>query len=341
MDYATKSKPSHREKSRKKEVVTAVPKASSTRAESTFETTSSRPIPEHYPSSAASASDSQTDPPTSSSPAHAATNDIMQSHTRGDWTPGMIWDRARNLCAVPFVNWVRNSAESYGGTVTFRLSQVTGTFGREILKHGDTAGGVCDSLSAHWIRSRVRGQDLSDQLYPDGRKGQLSSSEVHSIKQLAIDGYAADHQDDVTEQWLENETGGHLYKGSYKPYRERIDAAGPRGMAENILHIPARNHDDAYKMIGLFGRFSAHSVAAHVHRHAGVAFFDPNFGEFHFPDKEDFRRWFADAYWTRSGYRWPVTGLSRKYSVLNFVHLPSEHLPKQATAGTGEEPQVP
>ncbi|MDW9425837.1 YopT-type cysteine protease domain-containing protein, partial [Yersinia enterocolitica] len=49
----------------------------------------------------------------------------------------------------------------------------------------------------------------------------------------------------------------------------------------------------------------------------GVTFFDPNFGEFHFSDKEKFRKWFTNSFWENSMYHYPL-GVGQRFSVLTF-----------------------
>ena len=234
-----------------------------------------------------------------------------------------IRDRAIHLYMSPYIALVRNSVVPHGGAVTFKFSQSKGAFNRAIMKHQGTSGGVCNSLVAQWLLGRATGEALPNRLYPDGRRARLNSSVVGSLKALAIAGYEADHQDGLTARWLYEESGGRFYMGGYEAFEERTDDSGPGGMLNRILQKKIKNQEQFFKMISFHGRLVHHAVGIHISAHGGVTWFDPNFGEFHFPQEEQFRRWFLDAYWLRSGYLWPVIGLARKFSVLSYVYLPN------------------
>jgi YopT peptidase len=234
-----------------------------------------------------------------------------------------IRDRAMHLYMSPYIALVRSSVTAHGGAVTFKFSQSKGAFNREIMKHRGTSGGVCKSLVAQWLLGRADGEPLPDRLYPGGRRARLNNRVVRSLKALAIAGYEADDQDSLTTRWLNEESGGRFYTGGYEAFEERTDDAGPEGMLDRILQTKIKNQQQFFKIIDFHGRLVNHAVGIHISARDGVTWFDPNFGEFHFPQQEQFRRWFLDAYWPRSGYRWPVIGLGRKFSVLSYVYLPN------------------
>ena len=62
---------------------------------------------------------------------------------------------------------------------------------------------------------------------------------------------------------------------------------------------------------------SGHTIAAYVNENSGVTFFDPNFGEFHFSDKEQFSKWFTNSFWENSMYHYPL-GVGQSFSVFTF-----------------------
>lgn len=51
-----------------------------------------------------------------------------------------------------------------------------------------------------------------------------------------------------------------------------------------------------------------------------ITFFDPNFGEFWFPDAAAFVAWFSGSFWYRSFY---AAGLSGSYEIDIFGRLAS------------------
>ena len=71
-----------------------------------------------------------------------------------------------------------------------------------------------------------------------------------------------------------------------------------------------------YAMIGIYGPGGAHAMAAWIAN--DVAFFDPNFGEFYFSDKDAFISWFP-TFFRRSGYSWPWVGLCEDYETLFYA----------------------
>ncbi len=112
----------------------------------------------------------------------------------------MIKDRIVHFAVSTTLGSVRNSASKHGGEITFKFAQTKGTFLDQIMKHSDTSGGVCESISAHWISAHAKGESVFDQLYVGGQKGQFHIDSLVSIKQLQMDGldpYA--EQSQITE----------------------------------------------------------------------------------------------------------------------------------------------
>jgi hypothetical protein len=100
---------------------------------------------------------------------------------------------------------VRNSVVRSGGTVTEQFSQVTGTVKSAILNDLNTSGGVCEALSAHWMKTHSEGGSLGSMLFSDGVAGdkkKLNSEGFKSVMNLQIKGMKANYQSGVTEGWL-------------------------------------------------------------------------------------------------------------------------------------------
>ncbi|WP_421196132.1 YopT-type cysteine protease domain-containing protein [Aeromonas jandaei] len=231
----------------------------------------------------------------------------------------MIKDRLIHLGVRLFLGTVRDSVPQHGGSVTFKFAQTKGAFLGEIMKHGDTSGGVCESISAHWISSHAKGDSLFNQLYTGGQKGQFQIDTLVSIKQLQMDGMQ-EHVDQaqVTSNWLtDHNLVPRMSKSGYPmpPVSGQTGSQGPEQLVAAILDT--RGESAEYKKISFSGKMAGHTVAAHVDEQQGVTFFDPNFGEFHFPDKEQFKNWFTNAFWPGSKYNLEI-GLGQEFEVYNF-----------------------
>lgn len=231
----------------------------------------------------------------------------------------MIMDRLLHLAVRMSLGTVRDSVPQYGGTVSFKFAQTKGTFLGEIMKHKETAGGVCESVSAHWISSHAKGGNLFDKLYTGGQKGQFQIDTLVSIKQLQMDG-VQDNVDQarVTSSWLKD-NGVEPRMGKYGyPAPVASGETGSQGVARLLDAILDTNGEASeYKKISFSGKMAGHTVAACVDEQKGVTFFDPNFGEFHFPDKQSFGNWFSDAFWSGSKYNLEI-GLGQEYEVHSF-----------------------
>ncbi|WP_306420882.1 YopT-type cysteine protease domain-containing protein [Enterobacter chuandaensis] len=231
----------------------------------------------------------------------------------------MIKDRLIHLGVRMFLGTVRASVPQYGGTVSFKFAQTKGTFLGEIMKHSETAGGVCESLSAHWISSHAKGESLFDKLYIGGQKGKFQIDTLYSVKQLQIEGMQNNvNQTQLTHAWLEkNDIKPRVNKYGY-PVSAVTGETGSQGVAKLLDAIlDTRGNVSEYKKIIFSGKMAAHTVAAYVDEQKGVTFFDPNFGEFHFPDKQSFGNWFSEAFWSGSKYSLEI-GLGQEYEVYSF-----------------------
>ncbi|MDK2124724.1 YopT-type cysteine protease domain-containing protein [Parachitinimonas caeni] len=231
----------------------------------------------------------------------------------------MIKDRLIHLGVRMSLGTVRDSVSRHGGQVNFKFAQTKGTFLDEIMKHSETAGGVCESISAHWISSHAKGERLFDKLYTGGQKGQFQIDTLVSVKQLQMDGMKEDvDQSRVTHDWLKDrQLVPRMNKFGY-PIPPALGETGAQGPARLVAAILDTQGDGSgYKKISLMGKMAAHTVAAHVDEQHGVTFFDPNFGEFHFPNKESFSNWFTESFWSGSKYNLEI-GLGQKYEVQSF-----------------------
>lgn len=248
-----------------------------------------------------------------------------QVNQTSPFAPSMIKDRLIHLVARTRIGRVRDSVREHGGEIKFKFAQTKGDFLSQIMMHKDTAGGVCESLAAHWIASHARGGSLFDELYVDGKKGKFQIDTLYSIKELQIEGVTGDaDQNKVSEAWLgKNEVRPMMRELKIGPTtypRPMMDQGitGARGPEKLIDAILDKN---GYKKIGLTGEMVGHTVAAHVDEN-GATFFDPNFGEFYFADKTSFRKWFSEAFWKDSMYHYEKLGLGKEFTVRGYEAAP-------------------
>jgi len=160
-----------------------------------------------------------------------------------------------------------------------------------LIRSGTVYGGICEAVSAFWVRERLAGRSLWDGLI--GAEGDLMRPLIDDVMDLQHRSMQAPIQHHLTEGWLA-ENGVHPDPGSTHG-AERTHApdlaqavttsSGQRGSPVLMLKI---------------GGIHPHSVAADT-SNARVLYFDANYGEFAFPTHEAFREWFP-RYWAAARY---------------------------------------
>jgi len=226
---------------------------------------------------------------------------------------------------------VQNSVARYGGLCTYPFTQCKPPVSSFIGQDTSTSGGVCESLSAHWIYYHANDDSLWNWLIVNGT---VSIAKLHyHIMQLQSQGILGADQDQVTEAWLRSkgihrrqsnsvlnksrQMGRHFFtaQGASTPARQ----SGTSGMFSAGALANAIVQDDtlgagSYKKLGLYGKAGDHAMALWVAQ--DVAFFDPNFGEFWFSDKAAFQEWFTKSFWITSLYN---LGLSGSFDLLPYA----------------------
>lgn len=172
----------------------------------------------------------------------------------------------------------------HGATVVHEFSQGS-QFGYMELDP-KTRGGVCASISAHWLRCQASGQDFWSWIKTV--KGIASVINSQATGELNLDRGSA------------KVPGGMAHETSGDPNAWIVRCVGPSGMflvskeestrlamqaADWILHKTGQ-----YKFIGLYGDAGGHAVAASNVN--GFTFMDPNVGEVRFPAPGNFMAWF-------------------------------------------------
>jgi YopT peptidase len=242
------------------------------------------------------------------------------------------------------VKRIQDSAEKYGGHCTYRFSQALQPVSGMIGKSKITAGGICQALSEMWVVFHSHDQALWNWLCPNG---QVSSSALANVAYnfhfgSNKDGVKLDNQDQNSDMWflqygIRRRTGmvqqrfnevvdGKMQKVGYstRSLTEGNRSAGVskcglgKNMAKDIVSGSMVKNiglgDGTYRMLGVYGGDGSHCMCAYVG--ADVAYFDPNFGEFWFPKRDDFQKWFGEYFWPKSFYDWM---LSKSYSIRDYA----------------------
>ena len=216
---------------------------------------------------------------------------------------------------------VQRSARDYSGHCTYAFTQCKPPVSSFIAGDESTAIGVCESMAAHWIKFHAFNDSFWDWFMPDGEVSMTRL--LYDIMQLQSRGILGD-QDAVTEEWLKQNRILRLrssslgFASAQKPhgmqqfagaYENRLQAGrtgvfSPGDLARAMVLDPYKN--GCYKKLWLSGKFGQHVMALWVAK--DVAFFDANFGEFWFEDKNEFVRWWTKKFWYTSLYNIGLSG---------------------------------
>ncbi|OOR98108.1 hypothetical protein B0186_09785 [Canicola haemoglobinophilus] len=219
---------------------------------------------------------------------------------------------------------VRNSVEAFGGEVSFKFAQSKGEVFNEIIKHNETQHGACEATCAFWITKKVtQDKDLFQELYPEGQTGNLNKEAFAAVKKLQTEfinsGTTANQQFKFTESWL-LEQGVTPKQKKVGEFSRKDEVAGTVTNTDvNALTKAILDTGDTasgVKKISINLKGGSHTVAASV-KGEQVVFFDPNFGEVTFKSKQQFERWFKEAFWEKSGYAGKDSS-KRFFNVINY-----------------------
>ena len=190
-----------------------------------------------------------------------------------------------------------------------------------------TAGGICQALAAKWIVQHANDDSLWNWLYLPGtrtiNKGCILQLMHNFIDGVARDGRSARHanpttrfkyplgmtyQDYVTERYmgLFGVKRRQMVANSFLGNQHHMIGTGNDGycLANRLRESFLNAKGGSYVLIVIKGSYQnepvGHAMSAFVGE-TDIAFFDPNFGEFWFPTKDDFTAWFR-GYWSTSEY---------------------------------------
>ncbi len=244
------------------------------------------------------------------------------------------------------VNRIQKSAEEYKGHCTHTFSQTLEPVSSMIGKSKKTKDGICQALSEMWIVFHAHDGSIWNWLCPDGKVNSSALANVaynfnYGTSMFEGKGSAITDQDQNSDLWflqygirrrtdmkmskVNMSVGGKLQKVNVA---NRATASADRGGGSRMGQGKALGNalisgsmvknmglgDGTYRMIGIHGSVGGHCMCAFVGQ--DVCFFDPNFGEFYFPKRDDFAKWFGDYFWPKSFYDW---ALSNKFELRDYA----------------------
>ncbi|BFM13250.1 hypothetical protein R50072_34030 [Simiduia litorea] len=229
---------------------------------------------------------------------------------------------------------LKSLVEGYGGYHTWNFKQTSMAVTRVTIFDSKTRWGICAGLATEWIKEHVNGRSLVTQL--GGVAGQsLRLAGIRPVAKLhaSASGGNGYQQEVMLTRYLSEHgviTRGRIQKAP-APY-EILNDAGHRALKDSChsVDVPMydiqemivdnmKKHRDCYLRISFGGkayRFRAgHAVAAWMGgRGEDAAFFDPNYGEFWFEDKEMFFLFFQAFY--RKYYRNSLVKYDRYFDII-------------------------
>ena len=232
----------------------------------------------------------------------------------------LFWYSATKLYFKIFSNItkVRDSVEQSGGTINFKFSQMKGTWQAHMRKDSKTFG-HCFGLCVRWIEHKNNDTNLFHSLYNGDKKGKIDPDafeSVRAIQELTISSNQYEIFDEIAKKNnLENlDDYRARYKskppGSYKmpiytttdnkELRDQRNIDFSDALGDALIYDEHDNNYPIYKITHIVNsKGEGHCMTCTLNKNS-VCFFDPNYGEFEFPNKELFKAWFKNHYWTKS-----------------------------------------
>jgi YopT-type cysteine protease-like protein len=193
------------------------------------------------------------------------------------------------------VNLVQSSAKDFGGVCNQKFSQSTDPVARIIAKLPSTNGGICMMLAAKWIGELANGGSMWDSIYFGG---QFNAASIITVMHNFIDDEVQNlNWSYVREQYFKQHNVKHDKK---LPAIGNVKAASPE-IGKHLATAITKAGQGRWASLDLYGSGGAHSVAA-WNAGSQTLFFDPNYGEFSFPDQTKLRSWLG-TFGTISGYK--------------------------------------
>ncbi len=238
--------------------------------------------------------------------------------------------------AKPYVRSVQKSAAAAGGSLSYDFSQCLDPVDSIIAKHPATAAGICELLSAKWIDELAHGRSL--QAWLAGAGGVIDPSKIRMLMQLFVVGETMQpemmidarsrgpgtrYNGNTTQQT--KATANYLMskgvvlldnRATFEAWRTGQDGGGEKikhGLSDAIISGSTTGAN--FRTLGIWGTGGGHAMASYKNGTA-IKFFDPNFGEYSFSDRQAFKSWFTETFYPKSGY---TKLLGNSYEVYRYV----------------------
>lgn len=227
-----------------------------------------------------------------------------------------------------YIKHLGRSAERKGGHQTASYSQCLEPVNSMIGRHKTSREGICEATSARWIVLHARGSSLFNWIYKSD--GKINPAAIVNLAINQIEGETRERgqsgqtdQDWFSEMYLWSHgiarRNGLIPQNNYgylNPVRSLTEGDKSAGdVGEQLAHalVAPPLVTGYYVMIGIHGKSGGHCMAAFVGQ--DVCFFDPNFGEYWFPKRADFVRWFTSHFWL--AYR--IGGLNSSFALREYA----------------------
>ncbi|MES3033801.1 MAG: YopT-type cysteine protease domain-containing protein [Gemmatimonadota bacterium] len=202
-----------------------------------------------------------------------------------------------------YIKHLKSSAVKHDGFQTHDFSQSLEPTNSIIAKHGTSRDGICQAMSQRWIVMHAHGGSLFNWLCD--ASGKVRADAIVNLAVNQVDSETRTHRHQTDQDWASEKylhANGIIRRTGVLPVAGQFmrDFIGGSRASGNIFQQLANGLVNSsklvtghYVMIGIQGPGGGHCMAAYVGH--DIAFFDPNFGEYWFPDRRHFVGWFRDA----------------------------------------------
>jgi YopT peptidase len=239
-----------------------------------------------------------------------------------------------------YIRYMQTLAEKHHGQCTAKFSQALEPVNSMIGKHAVSRDGICQAMSQKWIVLHAHGSSLFNWVYQDDGTIDAAAISNLSINQIETETRLKGQSGKTDQDWASEKylfSHGIMRRSGIIPqvnsgYVQSVRSliSGDKstgdifGQLANALVNSSKLITGYYMMIGIQGSGGGHCMAAYVGE--DICFFDPNFGEFWFPKRQDFVGWFRGA--IPLPYR--VGRINKTFSV-------REYAPKMGFVKRGDE----
>jgi len=206
-----------------------------------------------------------------------------------------------------YIKVLASSAKKHNGFQTSAYSQCLEPVNSIISKHETTREGICEATSAKWIAMHANDSSLFNWIYDDN--GKINKAAVVNLAFNQIHGETLRDPSGKTDQDRASEI--YLFSQGLMRRTKTVQGVGGLRQERTIMEgnkssgnvgvqlsnglVSSKITAGFYVMIGVYGPGGGHCMAAFIGQ--DVCLFDPNFGEYWFPNRGDFVKWFQSAFW--------------------------------------------